>query len=50
MSFIVLEIHGGAKYATICIDENGENLVFDCMEDAQKEADNCQEALIIETN
>jgi predicted Fe-Mo cluster-binding NifX family protein len=48
MSYIVIETHGGAEYATIVTDENGENKVFDVFEEAEKEAEECQEGRIIQ--
>lgn len=46
--FIVIEIHGGAQYATIVTDENGQNKIFDTNEEAQKEANECQHGIIVE--
>ena len=46
--FIVLETHGGAEYAIVCVNEDGTNMVFDTKKEAQAEADNCQEGLVIE--
>lgn len=46
--FIVIEIHGGAEYAAIVTNEEGENKVFDTKEEAQVEADDCQDAIIVE--
>lgn len=48
--FIVIETHGGPEYAAIVTNENGENKVFDNIEDAQKEADDCQDGQVIEVN
>ncbi len=48
MSYIVIEMLGGPEYATIVTDQEGNNLVFDNQEDAEKEAGNCQDGLIIE--
>lgn len=48
MSFIVIECHGGPEYAAICTDEEGNNLVFDTLEQAQKEADDCQDGKVVE--
>lgn len=48
MQFIVIECHGGAEYAAICTDENGNNLVFENYDDAKKEADDCQDGIIVE--
>jgi hypothetical protein len=48
MSYIVIETFGGAEYAIIVTDEEGNNLVFDTHEKAQDEADDCQGGLVIE--
>ncbi len=45
--FIVIEKHGGWEYASIVIDENGNNKVFDTIEEAQKEADDCQDGIVV---
>jgi len=45
--FIVIEKHGGWEYATVVTDEDGDNKVFDNLEDAQEEADDCQEGIIV---
>jgi len=45
--FIVIELHGGPEYATICMNENGENLVFDDYESAKEYSENCQDPLIV---
>lgn len=47
-SYIVIETHGGALYAIICTDEDGNNLVFDTHEEAQAEADQCQDGIVVE--
>jgi hypothetical protein len=46
--YIVIEMHGGPEYATICMDTDGNNKVFDNIEDATKEADNCQDGFVLE--
>lgn len=46
--YIVIETHGGAEYATICTDENGNNKVFDNIENAQAEANDCQDGVVVE--
>lgn len=46
--YIVIETHGGAEYAIIVTNEDGENLVFDTPEEAQIEADNCQDGVVVE--
>jgi hypothetical protein len=48
MEFIVLETHGGAAYTAVCTDEDGNNLVFDTQEEADVEAANCQDGIVIE--
>lgn len=48
--FIVIEKHGGPKYATIVTDEEGNNKVFDSWSDASDEYQNCQDGLIIDLN
>lgn len=48
MSFIIIDCHGGAEYAIICTDENGNNLVFEDREAAEAEAADCQDGLIVE--
>jgi hypothetical protein len=47
-SYIVLELHGGPQYAAVCTDEDGNTLVFDNREDAEAEAADCQDGLIVE--
>ena len=46
--FIVIEIHGGAEYATIVTDQDGNNLVFDNYSEAETEAKDCQVGIVIE--
>lgn len=48
MLYIVIEMHGGAEYATICTDEEGNNKIFDTKEEAQVEADDCQDGRVVE--
>lgn len=48
MSFIVFETFGGLQYAAICTDTDGNNLVFDNREDAEAEAADCQDGLVVE--
>jgi len=50
MSYIVIEKHGGAQYSIIVTNENGETKVFYRKEDAQIEANDCQDAIIVEIN
>lgn len=46
--FIVIECHGGAEYATIVTNEDGETKVFDTEKEAQIEADDCQDGRVVE--
>lgn len=48
MSYIVIETHGGAEYAIIVTDEDGQNKVFDDRADADAEAADCQDGSVIE--
>ena len=48
MSYLVLETFGGAEYAGIVTDENGNNKVFDERADAEAEAADCQDGIVIE--
>jgi hypothetical protein len=36
------------EYAIIITDTNGNNLVFETQEEAEKEAEDCQDGLIVE--
>jgi hypothetical protein len=47
MSYIVIETFGGPEYAIIATDEDGNNLVFEELEKAEEEAENCQDGLIV---
>jgi hypothetical protein len=47
MSFIVIETFGGPEYAIIVADENGDNLVFEEYDEAEQEASNCQDGLVV---
>ncbi|WP_139112876.1 hypothetical protein [Mucilaginibacter sp. PPCGB 2223] len=46
--YLVLEMHGGPEYAAICTDTDGNTLVFDDRADAEAEASECQDGLIVE--
>ena len=46
--YLVIETFGGAEYATIVTDEDGNNKVFEFRELAQLEADECQEGVVVE--
>jgi len=48
MSYILIETFGGPQYAAICTDTDGNNLVFDNKEDAEAEANDCQDGLVVE--
>lgn len=48
MSYIVIEMFGGPEYAIIATDTNGNNLVFETLEEAENEANDCQDGLIVE--
>lgn len=47
--FIVIETFPDLESAAIVVDpESGRNLVFDTPEAAQKEADQCQDGIVVE--
>ena len=46
--YIVLELHGGPEYVTIVTDQDGNNLVFDNYKDAETEAKDCQDGIVVE--
>lgn len=46
--YVVIEKFGGAEYAAIVTDEEGNNKVFDTFEEAQAEADDCQDGIVVE--
>jgi hypothetical protein len=48
MSYLIIEKFGGAEYAIIVTDEDGRNKVFDEKEDAEAEAADCQDGIVIE--
>lgn len=48
MSYIIIETHGGPEYAIIVTDTDGNNLVFDDLEQAEAEATDCQDGVVIE--
>jgi len=48
MSYIVIERHGGLEHAIIVTDVDGNNRVFESREDAEAEASDCQDGLIVE--
>jgi hypothetical protein len=46
--YIVLETHGGPEYTIVCMDESGNNLVFETREEAETEAADCQDGIVVE--
>jgi hypothetical protein len=48
MSYLVIETHGGLQYAAIVTDTEGNNLVFERLEEAEAEAGDCQDGLVVE--
>ena len=46
--YIVIEKFGGGEYAIIATDEQGNNLVFETREEAEAEARECQDGLVVE--
>jgi hypothetical protein len=47
MSYLIIEMHGGPLYAAIVTDTDGNNLVFETLEEAETEAQDCQDGLIV---
>lgn len=45
--YIVIEKHGGWEYAAIVTNEDGSNKIFDTIEEAQLEADECQDGIVV---
>ena len=48
MPFIVIETFGGAKHASIVTNEDNEVMVYDTRKEAQGEADDCQDGIVVE--
>lgn len=48
MSYLVIELFSGAEYAAIVTDQDGNNLVFDTRQEAEAEAADCQDGLVVE--
>ena len=48
MSFIVIETLGCAEYAAIVTDQDGNNMVFDSYKEAETEAADCQQGVVVE--
>ena len=46
--FIVIETFGGPEYAAIVTDQDGNNKVFDNQQNAQEEAGQCQQGIVVE--
>jgi hypothetical protein len=46
--YIVIETHGGPEYAIIVMDEDGNNKIFDDYNKALKEANECQDGIVVE--
>ncbi|WPU97817.1 hypothetical protein SNE26_17455 [Mucilaginibacter sp. cycad4] len=46
--YLVLEMHGGPEYAAIVTDKDGNTRIFDNRQDAETEATDCQQGLIVE--
>jgi|SRR5580765_5426356 len=45
--YIVIEKHGGWEYASIAMDKDGNNKVFEILEEAQEEADEWQDGIVV---
>jgi hypothetical protein len=48
MSYIVIECFCGPEYAIIVTDQEGNNCVFENREDAETEAADCQDGIVVE--
>jgi hypothetical protein len=48
MAYIIIELHGGPEYAIIVTEQDGNNLVFETRAEADTEAADCQDGLIVE--
>ncbi|MFH0989873.1 MAG: hypothetical protein V1799_07650 [bacterium] len=48
MSYIIVETFGGPEYAAIVVDVEGNNKVFIDKGEAEKEAADCQDGIVIE--
>lgn len=48
--YIVIEKFGGPEYATIVTDIEGNNMIFGNKADAQLEAEDCQDGIVVEIN
>jgi len=47
MSYIIIETHGGPEYAIIVMDAEGNNLVFEDLAEAEREAADCQDGIVV---
>lgn len=47
MEYIVIEKHGGWEYSAIVTDEDGNVKIFDKLEDAEMEASDCQDGIVV---
>lgn len=47
MNYIVIEKHGGWEYAAIVTDQEGNVKIFDKLEDAEIEAFDCQDGIVV---
>ncbi len=50
MQYLVIETHGGPEYAAIVTDTDGNNKVFDLLQDAEQEAADCQDGIVVPLN
>ena len=47
MKYIVIETHGGPEFAAIVTNEDGTNKVFDTLEEAVTETEDCQDGIVV---
>lgn len=45
--FIVIEKSGGWEFASIIVNESGENKVFNTLAEAMEESDDCQDGIVV---
>jgi hypothetical protein len=50
MRYIILDLFGGPEYASIVTDTDGNSLVLDNRLEAEAEAADCQDPMIIEVD
>jgi hypothetical protein len=48
MPFLVIELFPDLELATIVTSEDGTNIIFNTIEEAEAEADDCQDGLVVE--